>query len=246
VGSGSVDADGLTRRVRPLVVFAAGMLRPAFDALAAARPEALRIDYANARDLADRIVGGEEADVFASASPDHPRQLRDRGLVGEPLEFACNRLVVAVPAGSPASDHRVLGVPGTRVVIEVGGIPLGDYTRELLGRLDELHGGGFAEAVLGNVVLEAQTVFQVADALLDGDADAGVLYATDVAAHPSGLRAIELPVAVEVTCVACVVGSSTRAGQAADWVGGLVGEPTRAVLRQTGFGPPRGAEWPAS
>jgi molybdate transport system substrate-binding protein len=242
VGSGTVDADRLSRRVAPLVVFAAGMLRPAFDAVESAGE--LRVEYANARDLADRIVAGEDVDVFASASPDHPRRLRDAGLVGEPLAFASNRLVVAVPAGSSAVDHRVLGEPGRRVVVEVAGIPLGDYTRELLGQLeqrDDLDGGrGFAAAVFGNVVCEVQTVFEVADALLDGRADAGLLYATDVAARSGALRAIELPVSVGVTCVACVVGSSTRQAAAAAWVGGLVGGPAGSVLRETGFGPPPG------
>jgi molybdate transport system substrate-binding protein len=239
VGSGAVDADRLSRRVAPLVVFAAGMLRPAFDAADLAGER--RVEYANARDLAARIVAGDDVDVFASASPDHPRQLRDAGLVGEPVAFASNRLVVAVPAGSPAADHRVLGEPGRRVVLEAPGIPLGDYTRELLGLLEQLDGGGgFRAAVLGNVVCEVQTVFDVADALLDGRADAGVLYATDVAARSGGLRAIELPVSVGVTCVACVVGSSTRQAAAAAWVADLVGGPAGGVLRETGFGPPPG------
>ncbi|HEX3872844.1 MAG TPA: substrate-binding domain-containing protein, partial [Solirubrobacteraceae bacterium] len=246
MGSGAVDADGVGERPagRPgpgsgLRVFAAGMLRPGFDALArAAGPGGLRIDYANARDLAGRIVAGEEVDVFASASPDHPRELRGRGLVGEPVGFASNSLVVAVGAASPAADFRVLGVPGTRVVIEVAGIPLGDYTRELLAGLDGIAGDGFSDAVFGNVVFEAQTVFEVADRLLSGDADAGFLYATDVAAHPTGLRAIELPgeAAVSVRCVACVVEASTRRAEAAAWVDGLVGRPVQAVLGRAGFG----------
>ncbi|HWH09545.1 MAG TPA: molybdate ABC transporter substrate-binding protein [Solirubrobacteraceae bacterium] len=222
-------------------MFAAGMLRPAFDVLAAGRAGEVLVDYANARDLAGRIVGGEQVDVFASASPAHPRGLRAAGLVTEPVAFASNRLVVAVPVGSPATDHGVLRAPGTRVVIEVEGIPLGDYTRELLGRLDadagERHGDGFSAGVLGNVVLEAQTVFEVADALIAGEADAGVLYATDVAAHPGRLRAIELPVSVGVTCVACVVESSTRPAAAAAWIDELLLAPARAILRGTGFGP---------
>lgn len=232
-------------------MFAAGMLRPAFDLLAADRPGGLRVEYANARDLAGRIVAGEDVDVFASASPAHPRDLRAAGLVGEPVEFASNRLVVAVTAESTACGHRVLRERGTRVVIEVAGIPLGDYTRELLGRLDEVEaragvvagagaeagGDRFSADVLDNVVLEAQTVFEVADALIGGEADAGVLYATDVAAHPARLRAIELPVSVGVTCVACVVQSSRRPQEAAAWIAELSREPGRAVLRRTGFVP---------
>jgi molybdate transport system substrate-binding protein len=212
------------------------MLRPAFEVLGG---RGLRIDYANARDLAERIVGGEEVDVFASASPDHPRRLREAGLVGEGLAFATNGLVVAVAEGSDASDYGVLGRRGTRVVIEVGGIPLGDYTRAMFGRVDELVEPGFEAAVMANVVRQAQTVFEVGDLLVGGEADAGVLYATDVAARPGQLRAIELPraAAVGVTCVACAVAASTRPGEAAEWVGELVGPAVQAVLREAGFGP---------
>jgi molybdate transport system substrate-binding protein len=84
-----------------------------------------------------------------------------------------------------------------------------------------------------------QTVFDVADALLSGEADAAVLYATDVAAHPGRLRAIELPgeASVGVTCVACVVESSRRRTEAVDWVGRLVGPAGQAVLDAAGFLP---------
>ena len=155
-GVGASGASGAaTSGGSGLRIFAAGMLRPGFDVLVGAGSgaedgaggggrgagigrRAVRVDYANARDLAERIVGGEEVDVFASASPDHPRGLRAAGLVGEPSTFASNSLVVAVPEGSDARDYRVLGEPGRRVVIEVEGIPLGDYTRELLAATPRL------------------------------------------------------------------------------------------------------------
>jgi molybdate transport system substrate-binding protein len=255
-GAGASGASGAaTSGGSGLRIFAAGMLRPGFDVLVGAGAgaedggggrgagigrRAVRVDYANARDLAERIVGGEEVDVFASASPDHPRELRAAGLVGEPSTFASNSLVVAVPVGSDARDYRVLGEPGRRVVIEVGGIPLGDYTRELLARVESIAGRGFGEAVLGNVVFEAQTVFEVGDALVDGRADAGVLYATDVAARGGRLRAIELPgeAKVGVTCVACVVSASRRPAEAAGWIEELVAARGQAILREAGFGPP--------
>jgi molybdate transport system substrate-binding protein len=221
-----------------LRVFAAGSLRPAFDVLAESAPGMLRLDYANARDLARRIAAGEPVDVFASASPEHPDVLHEAGLVDEPRAFATNRLVVAVPAASPADDVSVLAKPGTRVVIEVEGIPLGDYTRELLARLDEA-APGFSARVFDSVVAQAQTVDEVGALLLAGEADAGVLYATDVAARPGRLRAIELPRAVGVaaTYVACVVTETARRATADAWVDGLTASPAvRDVLRGAGFG----------
>jgi len=223
-----------------LRVFAAGSLRPAFELLGAADPGGPQFAYANARDLAERIERGERVDVFASASAEHPRALHAAGLVGEPRPFASNALVVAVPATSPAREPAVLAAPGTRVVIEVEGIPLGDYTRELLARLDELEGAEFAARVFANVVAQEQTVDHVAALLVAGEADAGVLYATDVAARPGELRVIALPAgaAVQVTCVACVVAASAQPAAAAAWVERLTAPATQAIMRRAGFGPP--------
>ena len=222
-----------------LVVFAAGSLRPAFDVLAAGVAGGVELAYANARDLAERITAGEAADVFASASPADPHRLCAAGLVDEPRPFATNRLVVAVPAASGAEDVGVLARPGARVVIEVEGIPLGDYTRELLARLDEMEDAGFSERVLRNVVSEEQTVDHVAARLLAGEADAAVLYVTDVIARPGALRAIEPPPAarVEAMCVACVVTATADRGRAVAWVDGLTAPAGREIMRRAGFGP---------
>jgi len=195
-----------------LRIFAAGSLRPAFDRVVATSPRALEISYANARDLAQRIAAGEPADVFASASEEHPRLLND----------------------------AVIADPGTRLVIEVAGVPLGDYTRELFGRMEQITSAGFARRAMANVVVEEQLVDAVADRLLAGDADAGVLYATDVAARAPRLRAIEVPgdAQVAATYVACVTTATSQRARAAAWVEGLVMPSTQAILRGAGFGPP--------
>jgi molybdate transport system substrate-binding protein len=223
----------------PLRIFAAGSLRPAFDVLAAASPDAIALTYANARDLSQRIIAGEPADVLASASAEHPRLLEEAGLVGRPRAFATNRLVVAVRAASPARDVDVLAAAGSRVAIEVAGIPLGDYTRLMLLRMDEVAGPGFAARTMANVVAEEQVVDAVAARVLDGDADAGVLYATDVAARAPRLRAIELPPGawVAVTLVVCATASTADPARAAAWVQELFAPATQAVLRDAGYGP---------
>ncbi len=223
----------------PLRIFAAGSLRPAFERLAEASPEALQITYDNARELAQRISTGAHADVFASASEEHPRELRAIGLVDAPRTFATNRLVVAVPRASPARDAGVLAAPGIRVVVEVAGIPLGDYTRALLARMDRVAGAGFARRALANVVVEEQVVDAVAARLLAGEADAGVLYATDVAARAPRLRAIELPAGAEVavTYVACATTSALDRARANAWVEGLAAPSTLAIMRGAGFAP---------
>ena len=141
---------------------------------------------------------------------------------------------------SLAYDASVLAVPGTRVVIEVAGIPLGDYTRAALRRMDKAAGVGFAERTLANVVVEEQLVDAVADRLLNGEADAGILYATDVAARAPRLRAIELPAGaqVAVSYVACATTAAADPERARAWVGELFAPATQALLLGAGFGPP--------
>lgn len=237
---GAEVSDGTpASAVEPLRIFAAGSLRPALEPIAQASHEHLQITYANARDLAQRIGAGERADVFVSASAEHPRLLHAAGFVEMPRPIATNRLVVAVPQGSPASDARVLAEPGTRVAIEVAGIPLGDYTRELLARMDQIAGAGFAERALANVVVEEQLVDAVAARLLNDAADAAVLYATDVAARGPRLRAIEIPAPAGVcaTYVACVTTATIAPARAAAWLRELVAPGMRAILRRAGFGP---------
>ncbi len=127
---------------RPLRVFAAGSLRPAFEPSLtgpSAWPDGpVVFRYANARDLAHAIERGELADVFASASSTDPARLEASGRLARVVPFARNRVVIGVPAEGPSriEDVADLGRPGTRVVIEIAGVPLGEYTREALGRLD--------------------------------------------------------------------------------------------------------------
>jgi molybdate transport system substrate-binding protein len=223
----------------PLRIFAAGSLRPAFDELAGASREPLQMTYANARDLARWIAAGEPADVFASPSAEHPRTLHEAGLAGAPQAFATNRLVVAVPRSSPARGVDVLAAARTRVVIEVAGIPLGDYTRMMLWKMNAIAGTEFAARVMANVVAEEQLVDAVAQRLLAGAADAAVLYATDVAARSPRLRAIEVPAEaqVTVTVVACATTAARDPRRAAAWVQRLAAPSTLAVMRNAGFRP---------
>jgi molybdate transport system substrate-binding protein len=225
---------------RPLRVFAASSLRSAFDALAEHWPGRVEIRYANAGVLAEAIVAGDEADVFASASPHEPRRLARLGLALTGHEFAANHLVLAVPA---ASDIRAIGAlaePGTRVVIEVAGAPLGDYTRELLDRLGEVCGQRFAQGVLDNVVMQRDSVDAVIAAVSTGAADAAILYATDVAASNESLLAIEPPpeAAVPATYVLCALRACARPVDAAVWIDLTLGPLGQRVLRAAGFARP--------
>jgi molybdate transport system substrate-binding protein len=211
-------------------VFAAASLTDAFQEL---DPEA-RFNFAGSDELAAQLREGAEADVYAAASPRYPEQLFSEGLVEEPRVFATNRLVLIVPA---ANDYGIksladLDRDGVKLVVGAEGVPIGDYTREVL---DE----SGASAVLDRVVSEEQDVKGVVGKVALGEADAGFVYATDARAAGSDVRAIELPTAAaaDIRYLIAIVRSGDRdAGEA--FVDLVLSARGRAALAAAGFGPP--------
>ncbi|MBS1893136.1 MAG: molybdate ABC transporter substrate-binding protein, partial [Actinobacteria bacterium] len=131
--------------------------------------------FAGSDELAAQIQQGAPADVFASANTSYPQELFEEGLVEKPQVFCRNELVIAVPQGSDIKSIADLTKPGTKIVIGDKSVPVGGYTREVLGRLPK----GQEEAILGNVVSEETEVTSVIAKLEQGAADAGFVYVTD-------------------------------------------------------------------
>ena len=59
----------------------------------------MRLSFAGSDELAAQIRQGVKPDVYAAANTRLPDELYDEGLLGEPVEFATNELVLAVPEG---------------------------------------------------------------------------------------------------------------------------------------------------
>jgi molybdate transport system substrate-binding protein len=144
--------------------------------------------------------------------------------------------VLAVPADSAVSDEDALaeiGEPGVDVVIGAAGVPIGDYTREVLGRLPEAE----ETAIVANVRSEEAEVKGIVAKLVTGAADAGFVYVTDVVAAGEDLRAIELPADLqpEVAYGVAVLADSDSKDAAGDFIAGLVGGDGAEALLDAGF-----------
>ncbi len=215
----------------PLDVYAAASLAevlPQIDSDA-------RFSFAGSDELATQIREGAPADVYAAASSKYPQELYEEGLVERPVAFASNRLVLIVPRANPAAIEGVEDVlePGTRLVVAAEGVPVGDYTRTVLEALD-------LSATLENVVSNEDDVKGVAGKVALGEADAGFVYATDVAPVAERVRAIELPDGAQPPIeyqVAVVVGSDDEEDARA-FVSRLRSETGRSILAGAGFGRP--------
>jgi molybdate transport system substrate-binding protein len=216
-------------------VFAATSLRDAFsayaDSFAGAR---VRLTFAGSEALADGIRAGQRPDVYAAAEAEQPERLHAEGLVEEPVLFAGNEIVVVVRRGDP-SVRRVqdLAEQGVRLAIAGARVSLGDYTREVLNRLD----AETRDAIEGNVARTAPDVGAVVASVASGEVDAGFAYRSDVRASGGGLRAVSLPSQLQPSVVykVAVVRGSAHGAQARAFVDGLRAPAGRRALSDAGF-----------
>jgi molybdate transport system substrate-binding protein len=175
---------------RELIVFAAASLTDAFEIIADDfewdHPGvSVLFNFGSSSELAAQLVNGAPADVFASANARQMQVAVEAGrIAGQPRTFARNRLVLIVPADNPAAitGLRDLANEGVLLVIAAEGVPVRDYTETMLERLasDSAFGDAYVAAVRANVVSEEQNVRQVAARVALGEADAGIVYVSDV------------------------------------------------------------------
>lgn len=214
-----------------LTVYAASSLTGVFEELA---PEH-RYNFAGSDELATQIREGAKADVYAAASPRYPDELFDEGLVERPQAFATNELVLIVPKQSPGDVHDVRDLlrDGLKVVVGAEGVPVGDYTRTVLERLE-------LTDVLDSVVSEEENVKGVLAKVALGEADAGFVYKTDALAADDEVRTIGLPPQAQpvIRYPIAVVADSARKREARAFVELLRGPEGKRALERAGFGRP--------
>lgn len=232
-GCGESDEQGI-------VVSGASSLTEAFRDYADADGLQARFSFGGSDQLAAQIRQGADPDVFASADPELIEGLADDGLVGPPEVFARNELAVAVPVDSGVTELEQLTRPGLDIVACVESAPCGLYSRQLLDRLP----GPVSAGIEANFRSRESDVKAVTGKLLQGAADAGFIYATDVVAASGELRPIPLPSRFqpEIEYSAAVVTGSDRPELAAAFIAGLGEGPGSRALRAAGFEPGGGDE----
>jgi molybdate transport system substrate-binding protein len=218
-----------------LEVSAATSLREALSNYADGFREArVRLIFAGSEALADGIRAGERPDVFAAAESEEPDRLHAEGLVEEPVLFAGNEIVLAVPRGpTPIRRLEDLAEPGVRLAIAGARVSLGRYTRLVLDRLD----AGTRDAIEANVRVSPPDVGAVVDSVADGRVDAGFVYRSDVRASRGRLRAIALPAELQPSVLykVAIVQGTRHPEQARAFVDGLRGDAGRRALGAAGF-----------
>lgn len=175
----------------PLTVLAAASLTETFTGLGKELERrhpgtAPRFSFGASSTLAAQAAQGAPADVLATADLRTMQVAVNAGVVmGEPVVFASNRLVIAVPPGNPATVRSLadLARPGVKVAVCAERVPCGAATERALAQ---------AGVRLAPVTLERDVRAVLTKVLLD-EVDAGLVYATDVRAAGDRVRAIPLP-----------------------------------------------------
>jgi molybdate transport system substrate-binding protein len=239
-GSDDSDADSAVPAgvEGDAVVFAAASLADAFteigDAFTAANPDAkatFSFDASSA--LVQQITEGAPADVFASADAANMDKLTDAGLNGgEPVVFATNLLAIIVAPDNPLGITGVADLASTdiKTVVCAEEVPCGRYARQIFDN---------AGVAVTPVSFE-QNVRAVVTKVTAGEADAGIVYVTDITAAGDAAAMVEIPADINVLAeypIATVEdAANAEVGQA--FIEFVLGPEGQAILSEHGFGAP--------
>lgn len=230
VGGAADDLSG------SLTVFAAASLKVTFDQLRtrflAAHPEVdfPEITYDGSSTLATQIRNGAPADVFASADEANMDKVAE--LVTDRVDFATNSLQIAVAPGNPKHIASLadLAEPGVVTVICQAEVPCGTASHQALD----------AAGVELKPASEEQNVTAVLTKVETGDADAGLVYATDINSAGDKAQGIDFPEAATAinTYPIAMLKDAKDSAAARAFVDLVRGAEGRKVLAGVGFGPP--------
>jgi len=160
--------------------------------------------YAGTQILLTQLEQGAQVDLFLSADEAHAQQAVTDGLIPRYDPVSSNSEVIVVPRSNPAgvSSLQDLATKPVKLIIGVPTVPIGIYTRQIFTNAAAQYGPEFAQQALAHVVSTETDVKQVLHKVALNEADAGIVYRTDVTPDVAGqVTTIEIPDADEVISV---------------------------------------------
>ncbi|WP_431843297.1 molybdate ABC transporter substrate-binding protein [Calidifontibacter indicus] len=221
-----------------LTVFAAASLKKTFTELGkqfeTAHPGVkVTFSFAGSSDLVTQLQQGAPADIFASADTKNmDKATNDKLLAGEPTLFASNTLQIAVPPKNPKGINSLadLTKPGLKVVICAPQVPCGSATKTVEKAAD----------VTLKPASEESSVTDVLNKVTAGEADAGLIYRTDVAGADGKVDGVDFPQSSEAVnkYPIAALNSSKQADLAKRFIALVTGTAGQKVLADAGFAKP--------
>jgi molybdate transport system substrate-binding protein len=223
-----------------ITVFAAASLTDAYKeigtAFHTANPNAnVTFNFAASSTLVANINGGADADVYASADQANMKKLTDAGNnAGAPTVFAHNLLQIIVAPGNPKHITSVndLANPDIIFVTCDPSVPIGQYTQTVFQKAGITVTPKSLEADVKGIVTKVSKPVN--------EADAGIVYATDVKAAGANAQGVDIPANINVIAEypIAVTKASKHADVASAFISFITGTQGQAILAKYGFAAP--------
>ncbi len=191
----------------------------------------ITFNFAGSQALATQLNEGATADVFVSANDAQMKVVTDAGLAdGDPIVFATNQLAIAVPPDNPAgiTSFADLAAEGLKLVVCAPAVPCGAATEKVEA----------ASGITLHPVSEEQAVTDVLSKVSTGEADAGLVYKTDIIAAGDAVKGIDFPESSEAVnnnpIVLLKAAPQPELGQA--WIDLVLSPEGQKVFAEAGFG----------
>jgi len=221
-----------------LTVSAASSLQGAFTDIKTAFEKAHRgvkvtVNFGASSTLAQQIIDGAPIDVFASADEANMTKVSDAKLLSDaPTLFATNSLEIIVRKGNPSKIASLSDIskPGLIYVTCAPQVPIGKYSAQVLQKAGVTVTPASLEPDVKSIVAKVTA----------GEADVGIVYATDVSATQGAAEGVVIPTDVNVTAnyPIAAVSTSTNRALAQAWIAFVRGTEGQAILKSYGFGSP--------
>lgn len=234
-------ADSACRSAQPVVltVSVAASLTDSIEAAEATYARThpgvtFRNNFGGSGALAQQIELGAPVDILISAAEEPMNDLDARGLLvsGSRRDLLRNTLVLIAPRNSTLTGFGQLSGASVRnlAIGDPGHVPAGQYAQQTLTALHLL------PALQSRIVL-AENVRQVLAYVETGNADAGIVYATDAAVSGKVRVVATAPDSTHAPIVypAAILRAGAHPGEAADFLSWLASPTARAFFTQRGF-----------
>jgi molybdate transport system substrate-binding protein len=215
-----------------LTVLAAASLTDVFEELATTfedeQDAEVTFSFGSSTDLAEQVADGAPGDVLATADETSMQVAEDAGVAGEVETFATNVLVIVTPPDNPAGIESLADLEGATWVRCADEVPCG---RVALGVLED-------NGITAEPASLEEDVRSTLDKVVSGEADAGLVYATDAVAAGEDVATIEIPGAESqlTSYFITTLEQSEDAELAQEWVDLVLSDEGRQVLEDAGFG----------
>ncbi|GHE35794.1 molybdate-binding protein [Streptomyces longispororuber] len=231
------DDDGKDTggRKAELTVLAAASLTDVFRTAGAAYEKdhpgtKVTFSFEGSQELAAKVRQGAPADALVTADTKTMDGLRSD--TGDPTVIARNRLVIAVGKGNPKHVRTLkdLSAKDLKVVLAAPEVPVGRYSEKILD----------AQRVSVEPVSQEPNVRAVLSKVELGEADAGIVYKTDITAADGKAEGVDIPDAQNAVAAypAATLKESAHPEDAAAFVTWLTSPEAQKILRDAGFQKP--------